>query len=485
MSLSRALSNAVSGLAATSRGTETVSANLANAQTKGYARRELQTSPQTIGANLGGVRIDGITRVVNESVLAEYRLASAGQAYGARHVEFARDMESLIGVPGEASSLGAMMTGFRSAIVDATSRPDDELRLVNVVDSAARLADRFNQIGDSIQAQRGRADQDISAMVQQLNADVSRVAVLNHRIAAFSANGTDVSSLYDERQAVIDRISEIVPVNVIQRQGGHVALFTTSGAVLLDGREPVEISFQGTQEFVAGMEVGVGPVHRIVYGDTELTAGQMRLFSGGDLEAAFEIRDKMAPELQSQIDALAMELSVRLSDPVVDGTLPAGAAGLFTDQGNPADMANLDGLSSRLSLNTAVDPEAGGEAWRIRDGLMAAAPGNVGDGALLSRMGEALTADRIPVAAAAGTSRSNLAGLAGEVEAHTATRRVNAEGDLAVKNAHASAFHARLLDDGVDSDAEMQRLLEYEQAYAANARVIRAVDEMMDAILRI
>ena len=37
----------------------------------------------------------------------------------------------------------------------------------------------------------------------------------------------------------------------------------------------------------------------------------------------------------------------------------------------------------------------------------------------------------------------------------------------------------------MDSDAEMQKLLQYEQSYAANARVLRAVDEMLDQILGI
>ena len=41
MSIARALSNAMSGLTATARGTETVAANMANAMTPGYARREL------------------------------------------------------------------------------------------------------------------------------------------------------------------------------------------------------------------------------------------------------------------------------------------------------------------------------------------------------------------------------------------------------------------------------------------------------------
>ncbi|MFD2438939.1 flagellar basal body protein [Paracoccus kondratievae] len=47
MSISSAISNAVSGLTAASRGTEVVSANIANALTPGYARRELNLSTRS------------------------------------------------------------------------------------------------------------------------------------------------------------------------------------------------------------------------------------------------------------------------------------------------------------------------------------------------------------------------------------------------------------------------------------------------------
>ncbi len=42
-----------------------------------------------------------------------------------------------------------------------------------------------------------------------------------------------------------------------------------------------------------------------------------------------------------------------------------------------------------------------------------------------------------------------------------------------------------LLADGVDSDREMEMLLQLEKAYSANAKVIQVVDEMLDQILRI
>ena len=54
-----------------------------------------------------------------------------------------------------------------------------------------------------------------------------------------------------------------------------------------------------------------------------------------------------------------------------------------------------------------------------------------------------------------------------------------------IRNGQADTIWSRLAADGVDSDAEMQRLLQYEQAYAANARVIQAIQTMMDQILGI
>ena len=38
---------------------------------------------------------------------------------------------------------------------------------------------------------------------------------------------------------------------------------------------------------------------------------------------------------------------------------------------------------------------------------------------------------------------------------------------------------------GVDTDQEMQKLLLIEQSYAANARVIQTIDELMQMLLRI
>ena len=104
MSLSNALSVALSGLTAASRGTEVVATNLANAMTPGFARRELHLSPQA-HASGGGVQIDGVARVIRSAVLAQTRIADAGTARADTLAAFHATIAGAYGVPGDAGAL--------------------------------------------------------------------------------------------------------------------------------------------------------------------------------------------------------------------------------------------------------------------------------------------------------------------------------------------------------------------------------------------
>ena len=98
----------------------------------------------------------------------------------------------------------------------------------------------------------------------------------------------------------------------------------------------------------------------------------------------------------------------------------------------------------------------------------------------------ALPIDRATLISGTGFSgKASLTDRFGTVESLVSTARVNAQSDAAIRNSQADTISSRLAADGVDSDAEMQRLLRYEQAYAANARVIQAIQTMMDQILGI
>lgn len=484
MSITKALSNAMSGLTATARGTETVAANLANAMTPSYARREVVLSAQTLGGAFGGVRVDGITRIVNASVLGEQRSAEGGRAGANAVLAFHKTMEAAIGLAGAPGSLGTALTEFQTALSSAASRPDDEIRLTKLGDAAASLASRLNSASAAVQKARTDADQAIAADVTALNAGLEQVSYLNRRIAALHAEGSDISSLMDARQAVVDAITKIVPVQEVVREAGKIALFTTSGAPLLDGTQPVKFAFEASVGVTWDALVSTGGLSRLTQNGSDLTDSQMRLFSGGTLAAHFEIRDSAAPALQTELDGLAFELHERLGSGV-DGTVGPTAPALFTDAGQRADPANINGLSARIALNALVQPSTGGEIWRLRAGIGATAAGAVGDGALLVAMSNALTNVSGPATGAGFTGNAALSDRFGVIESRIATRRITAEQEATSKNSFADTISQRLAADGVDRDAETSRLLEYEQIYAANARVIQAVQEMMDQILRL
>ncbi|MDO5613766.1 MAG: flagellar hook-associated protein FlgK [Paracoccus sp. (in: a-proteobacteria)] len=484
MNLTRALSNAVTGLQASGRGTETVSSNLANIMTPGYARREMEVSSQSWSGGVGGVHVNGINRIVNDTLVAENRSASGAKQGAMIQSQFLTSMENLVGVPGETGSLSSALSGFQTALASASARPDDEVRLTNVVSSATVLARQLNAIGDGIQAARSAADQQIAADVANLNADLQRVAELNRRISSLGSSGVETLSMEDERQTIIDRISTIIPVQQVERPGNKLALFATGGTILLDGSKPSNFEFTAVGQISADMTVQGGQLGVLSVDGHQISASKMAMLGGGTLVASFAVRDDLAPQLQREIDALALDLHDRLASDTVDSTLD-GSPGFFTDDGSLASLDAIDGLASRIRINSALNAVDGGDVWRVRDGIGATSQGSVGNGSLLDRISAALTAPKTMADAATFGGQSGLDDFAGQLSSRLGSRRVSADAELAVRNARSTTLSTRLMADGVDSDAEMRRLLQYEHAYSANAKVIQTIDDMLKTLLSI
>lgn len=483
MALSNAISNALSGLTYAARGTEVVASNIANAKNPGYARREIQLSARPYIANGGGVQVDGIVRVVQESIVTQNRLALADLGGAETLANHGKAMEEVIGIPSEAGSMTATLAEFESALISATGRPGDDTALSRVATMAVRLTDQLNRSGRAVQEARTTADQAIAVDTTRLSKGLDNVADLNRRIVSQLAAGEDATALMDQRQSLIDDLSEIVPMRALPRPAGRVALVTEGGALLLDGAEPLKIEFNAAGPIAPHHIAGTPPVGFLTIEGQPQTADQMILFAGGRLAANFAIRDQLAPGLQASLDGFARDLYDRMADPAVDPTrttLPP----LFTDQGVAFAAANEAGFANRIEVNAVVLPQSGGALWRLRDGIEAAAPGPAGASGALGRMLDAMRQAK-PIASASfpGGQRS-AASVVGEIATRAGTARLDAGNEEARAKAHQTALGQSLRSDAVDTDAEMERLLGLEQAYAANAKVIKAVDEMIQEILR-
>ncbi|WP_038076198.1 flagellar hook-associated protein FlgK [Thioclava pacifica] len=484
MSISQSLSNALSGLNAASRMAEVVASNTSNALTEGYARREIRLGAQVLGGDGAGVRVLSVDRMVNESLRSDLRLADAAVGNASLRSDFLTQLEGWLGTPEDPNSLSQKLADFEATLIEASSRPDSNERLAAVLDSADAIATHLNTVSRSLQQSRISADQQIADQVAFLNESLAQIDELNATILSERASGHDANALLDQRQALVDQVSQIVPVRQVARENDQIALFTTGGAVLLEGN-PAQIGFTPTGIITADMTQDTGALSGLTLNGMAISSADDRVMGGGTLGALFAIRDEIAPEAQSQIDAYARDLITRFSDPAVDPTLPLGAPGLFTENGGPLDPLNEIGLASRIKINGLADPAQGGALWRLRDGLGSTAPGPVGNSEQISALADALRQETLPASGDFGPSLRSSSGLAADMLSRVSSARQSAQSRETFASTRHETLNTMALSEGVDTDQEMQNLLRVEELYAANARVIQTVDALIQQLLEL
>ncbi|SCZ74064.1 flagellar hook-associated protein 1 FlgK [Epibacterium ulvae] len=482
MTLSSAINSARSGIFATSRSIAVVSDNLANALTPGYSRRSVELSTRVHG--VPGVHVTGITRANDPGILENRRTVEAEHKAAESRESFYKGISDSVGTVDDPSSLASFQSNFDAALIEASSRPDSVQRLNALSAAAGEYVEAINRAANEIANQRNAAERSIEQQVEAVNASLKEIEKLNARIVLAEAAGNETVALMDQRDQAIDRVNTIVPVKVVPRQNGQVALFSHGGSILLDGRAN-ELTFNGKRDLTPYMTQASGALSGIEISGLSIRTGQNGAMKGGTLAEAFEIRDVYSVDAQAELDMVARDLIERFQDPTLDTTLGATDAGLFTDEGAFFDPANELGIANRLSLNDVVAIDGAGETWRLRDGLNAAAPGNAGDATLLRGYSEALDESRSVVVPTLGAVNVTAATLAADVMSRFAHAHENSRISLSFTAASFTEAHEMELAEGVDTDAELQSLLAIEKAYAANARVLSVVDELMETILRI
>lgn len=484
MTLTSALSNALSGMTAASRSADVTASNISNAMTEGYRRREveLMTRWQVTG---GGVQIVGIQRHVDQVVMQDRRTADAELADIGAQANFLGSLEARIGLPGETGSLTDRLARLDAAFTSAIGRPESEARLDAIVDGLHDVTSHLGDISGHIQTERGRADAAIADDIARVNETLTRLEDLNGKIRKHVISGEETSGLLDQRQQLVDSVAEIIPVRELDRGNGVIALMTPQGKLLLDGTA-AELSFTPANTMTADLSLSAGTLSGIsINGNPVDLSRDPHGLSGGRLAGNLEIRDKLAPEAQARLDGLARDLIERFADPAVDPTLGPTDPGLLTDAGAAFDPVTEPGLAARISVNAAVDPAQGGELWRLRDGLLAVTQGPVGNATGLSALHDALTVARVPASGGYSSIARSAQSLASDMLSNIGGALQGIESDQAFAEAQRAALLQIELENGVDTDQEMQRLLLIEQAYAANARVIQTVDALFETLMRI
>lgn len=476
MSLSTALNIAQSSLLNTSVQTSVVSRNVMEQNNGDYARRTAVLSSSAPGA-----RVVVIQRATNDQLFRQ-NLSAVSSWSGQTMLCTGLDrLELYVNGVDNAQSPATAITELQKALQTYSTSPSNRTLADNAVNAARQVVRSLNDGAAAIQTFRAETDQDIATAVGELNTLLQQFKDANNEIISGTRSNRDVNDALDRRDTILKRISEYIPISTFTRADNDMVIMTGDGTTLFE-TVPRSISFDASPAYAPGV-----PGNKIYIDGVPVamsTGGNAS--SGGKLASMLQLRDSVALTMQGQLDEIARGLITAFAETDPSG-ISADAPGLFTWPGAPGmPAAGLNsGLAGLISLNRDfVDhPEY------LRDGgangadyVHNSAGASYAD--LLIAYGEKLDKPMVfDPAAGIGSNASIAAFSANSIGwfqglRQEASRASDAKEALAVRTAEALSNQT-----GINVDMEMSTLLDLEHSYQASARLIKAVDDMLSALL--
>lgn len=457
------LATAYSGLAAARAGIDVTGQNIANAGTAGYTRQRVtqnsipatQTGFMRGTAALAGqgVSVDGIARLASLTLDVGVRVAAGSSAYADARATALSALETGLHEPGK-DGLSAKLDAFWSSWSELASHPDDPGAASAVLGAAGTVAAALASGSKAVDAQWSSVRGTVAGQVTQLNDAAKQVADLNGRIRTALASGGTANELLDQRDQLTEQIATLAGGTTRTNADGTVDVLL-GGNPLVQGTDARAVALGGGERLADGAAVTLTW--------TSGSAGAVSL-SGGSIGGALAV---LAPanangtggalaQAAASYDAVATQLATTVNAVHATGTTPAGTTGT-------AFFALAAGVPAAQGLSV-VPTDGSGLATRNAAGQL---DDSFADA--LSRLGTG-------PGAADTTWATFVAGVG------TASRSAATESTLtglALTNARTQQQSSA----GVDLDEENVNLLSYQHAYQGAARVLTAVDEMLDTII--
>ncbi|NGO51702.1 flagellar hook-associated protein FlgK [Allomesorhizobium camelthorni] len=483
MSLSTALSIAQSSILNTGRQTSVVSRNVLESQNPDYARRSAVVSSSAPGA-----RVVEIHRATNEQLFRQNLSAqSAWSGQGALYYGMEQLGLAVNGVDNATSPANAIGE-LQKALQLYSASPSNGNLAANAVNAARQVVRGLNDASTSIQTFRVQTDQEIATAVNELNTLLADFEAANNSVINGTRAGRNTSDALDQRDAILKKIADYVPVSSFKRGDNDMVLMTMDGTTLFEA-VPRTVSFQPSTAYAAGMTgnavyVDGVPIATATGGNTN---------ASGKIAGLVQLRDSVSSTMQSQLDEIARGLITAFAETDQTGGAAPDAPGLFTwtgAPGMPPAGTLVDGLAATIRLNAAMDPSVGGNPQLLRDGgangaaYVANTTGGASYAELLIAYGDRLEQPMAFDNAAGNGANSSLVNYStsaiGWFEGlrQEAFRAAESKEALAVRTAEALSN-----ETGVNVDMEMSLLLDLEHSYEASARLIKAVDDMLASLL--
>ena len=532
-----------SALNSLQRAISTTGNNIANANTDGYSRQEVEFASRTPnrigGVTLGtGVEISSIRRAYDQFLTQDVQARTSSSGYYSLYSTTAEQIDNLMADP--AISISSAMDQFFAAMEAVANSPTSQPERQVLLSEAGTLANRFNYVDARLSELAENTNEQMSVFVLDINQHSQDIAQLNQQIARLERTpGGSPNDLLDQRDRAIESLSKLVRVDTRLQEDGSINVFTSSGHRLVSqaGAETVRSSAAPQPD---------GPVRLYISAPGGADAEITNVSLGGELGAAMDVSKNVIDRARRDIGLLAVGLTetfntqhkagdtlnqvagaefftsitpVATASPLNSGTTTVSAVIDDATQmtGDSYQIDYTDSVVTITNLSTNVTQEINGTTVSI-DGLtFTVSPfSNLTDGdrflveptgRAASSMAVAIT-DTSDIAAAnsggnVGDNRNILSLIAlrdannlkdgtksvydiynnavSQVAVDTRSARANADTEISLLQ---SVTDRRDGLTGVNLEEEAANLIRYQQAYQAAAQIITSANDVFDILLR-
>ncbi|GIL16698.1 MAG: flagellar hook-associated protein 1 [Oligoflexia bacterium] len=443
---------------------QTAGHNIANKTTEGYSRQRVElVQAQPIGEGrlqMGmGARAAMVTRVNNPFLDKQLQKETGTMGFLDGRAEALSRVEQVFNEQMN-KGLNQYVSDFFNAFRELSNNPESVTTRTMVKEAAEALTTDFERVHNQLEGVQKEVDMQITHTVEEINKMSKEVASLNEKIAAVEMQGVPANDERDRRETLIKKMMEKVDIKVAEGNTGMVSISTAGNAVLVSGLESMELTARHTH----------GTERMQIFYRTSSTTPDFNItdrVKGGTLGGALVVRDQIVPDLKQKVDNMAYTIANEVNKVHIHAYDKNGKVGnLFFDR--------LDGVEDAAKY-IVVSDDILNDVTKISTAAKPNAPGDNTAANVISMLQYKEIMDE-------GSSTID----------DYYNSQVGRIGVMANRANKAKESQANILQQistiresvsGVSLDEEATKMIEYQKAFDASARLIRTADEMFDTVL--
>ena len=445
---------------------QTVGHNIANKTTEGFSRQRVEIlSNEPIGeGNLRigmGARAGVITRTNNPWLEKQIGREGTNLGYADSKAESLGRVEQVYNEQ-TSKGLNQYMNGFFNSFRELANNPESLSSRTMVRESAESMTKEFGRVVTQLQDVQDDIDGQIIATTNEVNQMAKEVAQLNEKIQVVEVQGIPANDERDRRDLLLKKMGEKMDISWAEGTDGHVTVTAGRTALLVSGTSSNEIKAKHTDERDRVEVFFQSSKNGTLFNVTEQ-------IKGGKIGGALEVRDDVIEGFLTSIDNMAYSMAKEVNTAHIEGFDNKGKQGvLFFEM--PEDVK---GAASTISMNRTIYNDVG----RMAAGAKPNAPGDNTVANVISSLQNRQLMD-----GGVATFDDYYATQVGQIGALTQRAVSNQESQKSVVS---QLQNIRESVSGVSLDEETTKMIEFQKAYEASARIIRTADEMFDTVLNL